>query len=369
MENTGFISSLGKDQKRKIIRTSANSLLLGDMPRGCKLCIRGAKLVLFLTGLCARACYYCPLSEKRGGRDVVYANERPVKSTRDIIEEATLMDALGTGITGGDPSLRFRRTLRYIQLLKRKFGRRHHIHMYCGGELSQKQLRRLKQAGLDEIRFHTWSVGPVEHALRAGLQAGVEIPAIPNEHMRIISLFRDLDQIGCGFVNLNELEFSDTNLSQLKARGFEVKSDESMAAKGSEETAIRVLKWAAANTTLNIHYCPSALKDAAQLRNRLKRRAKNVMRRHEVVTKEGLLVKGIIQDLPLDELAHVRRRLMLKYGVPPEFIVIDRQKHRIELHWLVAKKLAKLEPELKFALIEEYSTYDRLETMLIPLSR
>jgi hypothetical protein len=337
------------------------------MPQGCKLCIRGAKLVLFLTGLCGQACYYCPLSEKRRDRDVVYANERPAKSTRDIIKEAKLMDALGTGITGGDPSLRFRRTLHYIRLLKRKFGKKHHIHMYCGGELSQEQLHKLKRAGLDEIRFHMWSVKPVERALRAGLKAGVEIPAIPNEYMRMITLLRELDQIGCAFVNLNELEFSDTNLSQLKARNFEVKSDESMAVKGSEETAVRVLKWAAANTSLNIHYCPSALKDAVQLRNRLKRRAKNVAKKHEAVTKEGLLVKGVIQNLPFDKLVPVRRRLMFKYGVPPALVVIDPQKRRIELHWLVAKKLAKLEPELKFALIEEYPTYDRLETTLMPL--
>ncbi len=361
--------SIKKNNRRKIVRTPANSLLLGEMPRGCKLCIRGTKLVLFLTGLCAQACYYCPLSEKRRGRDVVYANERPVKSTQDIVEEAKLMDALGTGITGGDPSLRFRRTLRYIRLLKRKFGRRHHIHMYCGGELSREQLRKLKQAGLDEVRFHTWSVNPVERALRAGLQAGVEIPAIPNGYTRIISLFRDLNRINCSFINLNELEFSDTNLSQLKAHGFEIKSDESMAVKGSEETAVRALKWAAANTALNIHYCPSALKDAVQLRNRLKRRAKNVVSPHEVITEEGLLVKGVVQDLPPEKLVLVRRRLMLKHGIPAEFIVIDRQKRRIELHWFVAEKLAKLEPELKFALVEEYPTYDRLETTLIPLSR
>lgn len=367
MVSTGFTSSPRKGEKREVIRTSVNSLLLGDMPRGCKLCIRGAKLVLFLTGLCRQACYYCPLSEKRKGRDVVYANERPAKSTQDVIREAKLMDALGTGITGGDPSLRFRRTLHYIRLLKRKFGKKHHIHMYCGGELSQKQLHKLKRAGLDEIRFHTWSVGPVERALRAGLKAGVEIPAIPNEYTRIITFLRGLNQIGCAFVNLNELEFSDTNLSQLKARGFKIKSDESMAVKGSEETAVRALKWAAANTSLDIHYCPSALKDAVQLRNRLKRRAKNVARKHEAITEEGLLVKGVIQNLPFDRLVPVRRRLMSKYGVPPALVVIDPQKRRIELHWFVAKKLAKLEPGLKFALVEEYPTYDRLETTLIPL--
>lgn len=359
--------SSARKKGRKIVITSANSLLLGEMPRGCKLCIKGAKLVLFVTGLCTQGCYYCPISEKRGGRDVVYANERPVKSTRDIIEEAELIDALGTGITGGDPSLRFKRTLRYIKLLKRKFGKRHHIHMYCGGELSSEQLRLLKRAGLDEIRFHTWTAGPVERALRAGLRAGVEVPAIPKEYARLVSLFRDLDRVGCDFVNLNELEFSDTNLSQLKSRGFETKSDESMAAKGSEETAVRALKWAAANTTLDIHYCPSSLKDAVQLRNRLKRRAKNVVKPHEVVTEEGLLIKGVVQKLQSEKLASTRRRLVLKHGIPTELIFIDKQKHRIELNWRVAKKLAELEPKLKFALVEEYPTYDRLETTRIPL--
>lgn len=356
-----------KNNPRKITRTPANSLLLGKMPRGCQLCVRGAKLVLFVTGLCTRGCYYCPISEKRGGRDVIYANERPVRSTRDIVEEAALIDALGTGITGGDPSLRFERVLKYLRLLKRKFGKRHHIHMYCGGELSEGQLCKLRQAGLDEIRFHTWSPKPVKLALNVGLHVGVEIPATPNAYARTISLFRGLDRVGCEFVNLNELEFSDTNFTELKTRGFEVKSDESVAVKGSDEIARRILKWAAKNTRLNVHYCPSALKDAVQLRNRLRRRALNVARPHEEITKDGLLIKGVIRGLPLRKLAAIRRLLIARYGIPAELIIVDKQKHRIELHWHVAEKIAGLEPELKFALVEEYPTYDRLETTLIPI--
>ena len=359
----------GKERgRRKVLRTRANSWVLGRMPRGCELCIRGAKLVLFLTGLCGQGCYYCPISEKRKGHDVVYANERPVRSVRDILEEAMLMDAEGTGITGGDPSLRFGRALRYIRVLKQKFGERHHIHMYCGGELSLEQLRRLKEVGLDEIRFHTWSVGMVKRALSVGLCTGVEIPAIPGEHTKTVLFLKELDRVGCNFVNLNELEFSDTNLLQLKARGFEVKSDESMAVKGSEETAMRILGWAAANTGLNVHYCPSALKDSVQLRNRLKRRARNVRRPHEVITEDGLLFKGIILGLSPEELTPVRRRLVRRHGIPPELISVDRQKRRIEIHWAVAEQLAKLEPGLKFALIEEYPTHDRLEITLVPLA-
>lgn len=322
--------------------------------------------MLFLTGLCSQGCYYCPLSEERRGRDVVYANERPVRSAGDVIREAVLMDALGTGITGGDPSLRFGRTLRYVRLLKHRFGRRHHIHMYCGSALSREHLRKLRQAGLDEIRFHTWSPEPVNLALEVGLRAGVEIPAIPNAYARTTLLFRELDRIGCNFVNLNELEFSDTNLTELKNRGFRIKSDESMAVNGSEAIAKRLLRWAAKKTNLNIHYCPSALKDAVQLRNRLKRRAPNIARPHEVITWEGLLLKGIILDPPKN-LVSLRNYLVARYRIPPELVTIDKQKNRIELHWLVAKKLSKFEPRLKFALVEEYPTYDRLETTLVPL--
>ena len=193
---------------RRVTRTSADSLLLGRMPSGCRLCIRGAKLVLFVTGLCRRGCFYCPLSEKRRGKDKVYANERPVKSNEDIFEEGKLIGALGTGITGGDPSIRFKRALRYIRLLKQKFGKNHHIHMYCCSKLSPQQLRELKKIGLDEIRFHTWSAEPVKAALKAGLRTGVEIPAIPGEFERVKKLLEELDRVGCDFVNLNELEFS-----------------------------------------------------------------------------------------------------------------------------------------------------------------
>ena len=352
---------------RTIVRTPANSLLLGEMPEGCKLCIMGAKLVLFVTGLCSRGCYYCPLSERRKGRDVVYANERQVRSTRDIIEEAKLIDALGTGLTGGDPSTRFRRVLRYLRLLKFEFGKKHHVHMYCGGELSTEQLRELKQAGLDELRFHTWSVEHVELALQVGIRTGVEVPAIPGGYRELKTMLRDLDHLGCDFVNLNELEFSDSNLAELRARGFRIKSDETMAVKGSEGLALKAMRWAAKRTHLNIHYCPSALKDGVQLRNRLRRRARNVVRPHEIVTDDGLLIKGILRDLHPTKLASTRRDLITRYGIPAEFIVVDSQKRRIEMHWRVAEKLAKLERGMEFALVEEYPTHDRLETTLIPL--
>ena len=348
---------------RKVSKTPAGSFVLGEMPRGCKLCIKGAKLVLFVTGLCRRGCFYCPLSEKRKGKDVIYANERPVKSAKEIIEEARAMGALGTGITGGDPAIRFDRTIRFIQLLKKTFGPRHHIHMYCL-DLTRVQLSKLEKAGLDELRFHTWDPLPVERAMDYDICVGVELPAIPGKFEEIRRLLSTLDDLGCRFVNLNELEFSETNWQALKSRGFVLKHEESIAVKGSQELALKLLSWARRNTKLNIHYCPSSLKDGVQLRNRLLRRAKRTAKPYEVITPEGTLWLGVAYG---EELEKKRRRLIQEFRIPPSMIFFNRERKRLEMPPELAEKLAESVDELEFALVEEYPTWDRLQTLFFPL--
>ncbi|MEM2205381.1 MAG: hypothetical protein QXF66_00540 [Candidatus Hadarchaeales archaeon] len=342
------------------------SFVVGEMPEGCRLCVRGAKMVLFLTGLCHRSCFYCPLSSLRKNKDVIYANERPIHSTREMLKEAELMDALGTGITGGDPSLRFRRLLRYLRVLKEELGKDHHVHLYCS-ELSRERLRRLREEGLDEIRFHTWNPEPVRKGVEEGLNCGVELPSLPGSFRILTKLLKELEKVGCSFVNLNELEFSETNSEELKKRGFKLKSDTSVAVKGSEELALRVLEWASENTELNLHYCPSRLKDGVQLRNRLKRRAKKVAKPYEVLTPEGLLVKGIITGIPLERLVLERRRLLRKYGIPPELLSVNRRKGRLETSPEISEKLSELERGMNFAWVESYPTFDGLEVTVIPL--
>lgn len=352
---------------RLVKKTRADSLLVGKMPRGCQLCVKGAKLVLFVTGICKRGCFYCPLSDRRKNRDVVFANERPVESPREVIEEARQMDALGTGVTGGDPSARYGRALKYIRLLKSKFGKEHHIHMYCCEPFSMEKLKELKEAGLDEIRFHLWSAAPVRTALEAGLDAGVELPVEPGSYGKIVGFFRELDDTGCDFVNLNELEFSDTNLQEFRSRGFTAKEGDSVAVEGSKVTATKILRWGAKNVDFSIHYCPSSLKDSVQLKNRLKRKSRNVAMPHEEITDEGLLFKGVVLNFPVSKLVSLRRRLVAAHGINPKLIAINGKKGRLETHWRLAKALAKREPGLRFALVEEYPTYDGLETTVISL--
>jgi len=82
--------------RKKAVPDDTGSLCT-KLCRGCRLCMKGAKMVLFVTGACARDCFYCPLSDERKGKDDVYANERRVLSDADVIGEARRMERPGHG--------------------------------------------------------------------------------------------------------------------------------------------------------------------------------------------------------------------------------------------------------------------------------
>ncbi len=347
------------------MRKKNYNLYKGELAEGCELCMKGAKLVLFVSGVCNRTCYYCPLSDKRKGADMSWANERPVSSLEDVIYEAERMRALGAGITGGDPDLRMDKTLGYIIALKEAFDD-FHLHMYTSNALDAAKLRKLRKAGLDELRYHVLSAGTwksIEVSKRLGLATGVEVPAIPGEEKKLLHIIDKAMTAGADFVNLNELEFSDTNSAELLRLGFKVK-DESYAAMGSYETAQAVLE----KSRMNIHLCTSRYKDAVQLRGRLLRISNNTAREYEEISEEGLLLKGVVMPVKHSSLGSLRRSIIRRYSVPPELIRVDSGKNRLETTMEIASFLAdELHGEAKCYLIEEYPTYGRLETEVIPL--
>ncbi len=284
-------------------------------------------MVLFVTGVCRKSCFYCPVSNERRGKDVIFANERPVKKDEDVIEEAVSMDALGTGITGGEPLLRLERVVHYIKLLKNEFGGSHQIHLYTALAPEKDVLETLKNSGLDELRFHPplqlWgniNSTPYREALitahELGLSIGIEIPAIHSDFTGILAL---LDEVK-GFLNLNELEFSETNADELKKHGY-ILEDDSSAAGGSKEAA-KSLSYG------KLHFCSSSFKDAVQLRERFRRIAKKVSREFDEVTEDGTLVYGVIEGKCPDALK----------GIPGEMYSVSNGS--IETGWWIAEELA-----------------------------
>jgi len=350
------------------------SAYVGGLPRGCVLCEQGAKLVLLVTGKCARRCCYCPLSSEKRGKDVFFANERRVESPEEVIDEGRLIDALGTGVTGGDPLEELGRTVGSITALKAEFGGRHHIHLYTSTTDARK-IRAVAKAGLDEIRFHPpmnmWKMlegtdfaDAVRLSKSLDMDVGLELPALPGRRREIESAIRFADGQGLDFVNLNELEFSETNWRTLRRLGYDVKkeNDVSSGVEGSEPLALELLEM---DVSVPLHYCSSSFKDGVQLRRRIMRRAKNVCRPHEVLTDDGTLLKGVIET---DNVAATAAWILKKFSVPGRLIWSDRLKNRLEIApWVLEKISRKI--DLPSYIVEEYPTADRLEVERTPLKR
>ena len=346
-------------------KMECGSLCNGSLAEGCEHCVNGSKMVLLVTGRCKWNCYYCPVSLEKKGLDVIYANEARVTDDEGIIAEAESMDATGTGITGGDPLIDIDRTVHFINLLKSRFGKEHHIHLYTA-TIDPEKVRRLEEAGLDEIRFHPmvqmWTrmddTCLKEIVESTKMDVGIEVPAIPGKEAELSELVRYADSIGVKFINLNELEFSESNWDMMAANSFEVKDDISSAVLGSYETALAVMK---ANKKINIHFCSSAFKDGVQLRRRLIRRAEHICTDYQAVTDDGTLVRGYVYGNSLDDIVSKLREL----DVPDElFCILD---NKVEVAPWVLEDIAD-DLGFKCYISEQYPTADGLEVERTPLN-
>jgi len=316
------------------------------LAKGCILCNKGAKMVLFVTGRCHRSCWYCPLSSERKGKDIVFANERKIDSPDQIIAMAESMSALGTGITGGEPLLCLDRVTEYARLLKEHFGQDHHIHLYTARAPTDVELAQM-QGLVDEIRMHpprecwdtiadTVYIRSAQRAKEMGFDVGIEVPALPGLELLIPAL-PYLD-----FLNINELEWGETNADEMRDRGYALADGVHNAVSGARVWADALLK------DKKVHWCASSFKDSVQLRERLKRIAENTARPFDEITDDGTVVYGVLELYPgtRDEVSALCTRTL-------EPDIFSDCGDQVEMAWwLLARDAAKI-PGKKY-IIERY---------------
>ena len=358
-------------------KTKYHSYKNNQLSKGCELCVKGRKLVLFITGVCQNNCYFCPISEHKYKKDVIFANEMPIRDIKDIIKETELCSARGAGITGGDPLTKLVRTLRVIKLLRDKFGKAFHIHLYTPLiNVSPDVIKQLENAGLDEIRFHPdlddnklWR----RIKIATKMSKGVEIPVIPDKKEQTKKLI-DYIQGSVQFLNLNELEYADAKHNKLAELGFEPKSDYSYGVEGSEKLALELLKL---YPKMNIHYCTTKLKDSVQLMNRIKLRALNVKKPYDKLNKASLIRGAIyLKELTPDfgfqkKLTKVNKKEIIKKlekakeKLKPHLkhLDIDENKLRILTSRQELKQKARAVKKLGYIpyITEELATFDQFE--------
>src|SRR5437016_8925334 len=342
----------------------------GRLSVGCRQCTDGSKMVLFVTGICSFHCFYCPVSDEKMYKDVVFADEKRVLRDEDVLEAVRAIRAAGAWITGGDALDAVERTCRYIRLLKGEFGPGFHTHLYTMSTDPDK-IRALADAGLDEIRFHVppglWSRAaasafvPASRLARSlGLTVGIEVPLIPEREEDLVRLIEWAGAEGLAFVNLNEMEFSEANFPRMKVHGYEMKHELSYGVKGADPVALRILerRW---KTT--VHYCTSGSKDGWTPRSRFKARAEELARPWDVVKADGTILKGIFEGSNLESLMDDLERT---YRVPRDLMGLDPRRKRLEIAPWILEGIAPQIDRPSF-LVEEYPTADGLEVERTPL--
>jgi pyruvate formate-lyase activating enzyme-like uncharacterized protein len=336
--------------KSTIERSEGGSLYIGNLPLGCQMCMRGQKLVLFIGGKCqkpARCQWYCPISESRKDSDQIYADEIKIISPDEVIEEAKLIQARGSSITGGDPLSsddHIELTLFYLEELKNAYTTNFHIHLYTNGKnLTPEIAVRLAKSGLDEIRFHPAEEDfhKIEYAMDLGMDVGAEVPVIPNPENEeyIWNLIDYMDNIGANFVNLNEFEMNDPNHKSLQEKGFELVEGTMATVKGSWDLGMKILNNYPDRYNISLHLCPVGLKDGPQLRNRYKRRAESIQKPFEEITEDGTLLFLKVEGNKSD-LQALYNELLRERGVPKKMMELNLtdKTPKLNLPWFLSEE-------------------------------
>ncbi len=269
-----------------------------ELPEGCKLCLRGLKTVIFITGLCNINCFYCPISMERKGKDVIYVND-VCSSLITIFEEIETSMSIGVAITGGEPTLVIDRVVELCKILKREYGENFHIHLYTNPASwnRYRAFKLLNDTPLDEVRLHIINRRILEYFLNylkfvknTSSIVGLEVPVIPGLHHELYNIVEELyhrDVIE--FVNLNELDVSESNYINLIRFGLPV---ERGRVKGSYEICVKVFNdLCKMFPDLSIHLCSSYTKDSIQIRLRMFIRSLYYSTAHHRIQDDGSVLR------------------------------------------------------------------------------
>jgi pyruvate formate-lyase activating enzyme-like uncharacterized protein len=210
---------------------------------------------------------------------------------------------------------------------------------------------------------------------------GLEVPAIPGKQEDLKKIAKRAEEIGVSFLNINELEASETNFDRLVSMGMRLTNMESASIEGSASTAREVLEWSEDGLqNLSVHFCSARFKDSVQMRRRLERRLVETIRNFEERDEQDpLLIVGLVRavhgrQLEPEQLTLIHNTLQDEFDVPIDLMNIDETRRRVEVApWVLEEISEQLKEmlvdieDIEIGIAFEYPTWDRLQTMFNPL--
>lgn len=239
-----------------------------QISQGCRLCGQGLWSCLFITSKCNASCFYCPAPQ--------VADEPPssqgltFETPDDYAEYINFFKFKGVSFSGGEPLLFIDRTLAYLKKIREKCDPGIYIWAYTNGILADDQkFDDLAAAGLDEIRFDIGATGYKLDKIRFAKgkipTITIEIPAVPEEKERLISMLPKMTEAGVTNLNLHQLRLTKHNAPKLLKHDYTYIAAERPIVLESEIAALEIIK-AARETgiSIGINYCSFFFKNRFQ---------------------------------------------------------------------------------------------------------
>ena len=275
-------------------KNAGASIVWGWQSKACVECTGANGSETFSTTFkCHRDCYFC-FNYNVADYDKFVREGCPWQDGLADAERRYGHDGLAAlGLTGGEPLLMLDDSIALLDKARKRFPSAH-TRMYTSGDLlTEEGARRLRDAGLQEIRFSVKQDDPAERQERvlAAMKLArdyipslmVEMPIIPNTEEHMHDLFERWAAIGIDGINLLEFCFPFHSWDEYEARGFEIRNPPfdvmydygysgGLPVAGSEELCLELMLWGIEHEIpFGMHYCSLDNKHRSEMRQRNER--------------------------------------------------------------------------------------------------
>ncbi|MEG1794591.1 MAG: radical SAM protein [Rikenellaceae bacterium] len=185
---------------------------------GCMACKSGGWMCAFIGTRCNCSCPHCPNPNVNDGIDIsTVSGFNGELDINFILTELERPFYKGVGISGGEPLLYMDKLVEWITKIKAKFPNMYVWNYTNGVYATIKNLKRLADAGVDEVRFDlaadNYSKRTLDN-LKTATQiipnVGIEVPVILEQYSDLIKAIDFADKCGVKYLNLHDLYINET---------------------------------------------------------------------------------------------------------------------------------------------------------------
>ncbi len=272
--NSYIADEMQKKREKLLIDIGESTLYKETKPyynhisKGCEICASGKWSCLFITNKCNAKCFYCPVSQDID--EVPSTQSLNFENPDDYANYINHFQFQGVSFSGGEPLLYFDRTLEYLKTVREKCNSDLYIWMYTNGILvDENKLKKLATYNLNEIRFDIGAIGykldKVKLAKGIIPNISIEVPCIPEEKDRIISMLPEMIDAGVTNLNLHHLRLTLFNADKLVKRRYTIINAERPLVMESETAALEIINAAREKGfNIGINYCSFHYKNRFQ---------------------------------------------------------------------------------------------------------